>query len=184
MYETLELKREVLYEEVWTEPMSALAKKYSLSDVGLAKICRELKIPLPGRGYWQKEKMDKPPLPPLKFGDMDIYTLQREKKEILPIDEVHDAEARVLISLEESPQNKIQVHSRLIFPHPLIEKTLNTLNAANPDQYSRVSPHSDKCFNVSITRDSVNRAMRILDALVLRISLLQPNGLLRLCSTP
>lgn len=168
MYETLELKREALYEEVWSEPMSALARKYSLSDVGLAKICRKLKIPLPGRGYWQKEKMDKPPLPPLKLGDTDTYTLHCEKKKILPIDEAHDAEARVLISLEESPQNKIQVHSRLTSPHPLIEKTLNTLSAANPDQYSRVSPRSDKCFNVSITRNSINRAMRILDALVKR----------------
>jgi len=166
MYETIVLKREALYEEVWSEPMSALAMKYSLSDVGLAKICKKLKIPLPGRGYWQKEKMDKTPLPPLKFGDTETYTLHREKKEILPIDEVHDAEARVLMSLEESPQNRIQVHSRLNSPHPLIEKTLNTLNAANPDQYGRISPHSDKCFNVSITRNSINRAMRILDALV------------------
>ena len=74
MHETFELKREVLYEAVWSEPMSALAQKYSLSDVGLAKICRKLKIPFPGRGYWQKEKMDKPPLPPLKFGDTDTYT--------------------------------------------------------------------------------------------------------------
>lgn len=168
MYETLELKREALYEEVWSEPMSALARKYYLSDVGLAKICRKLKIPLPGRGYWQQEKMDKPPLPPLKFGDMDTYTLHREKKEILPVDEAHDAEARVLISLEESPQNKIQVRERLTSPHPLIEKTLHALNAAKPDQYGRVSPHSDKCFNVSISRNSINRAMRILDALVKR----------------
>jgi hypothetical protein len=140
MYETLELKREALYEEVWSEPMSVLARKYSLSDVGLAKICRKLKVPLPGRGYWQKEKMDKPPLPPLKFGDTDTYTLHREKKEMLPVDEAHDEEARVLISLEESPQNKIQVRERLASPHPLIEKTLHALNAAKPDQYSRVSP--------------------------------------------
>jgi hypothetical protein len=168
MRETLELKREALYEEVWSEPMSALARKYSLSDVGLTKICRKLKIPVPGRGYWQKKKMDKTPLPPLKFGDADSYTLHREKKDILPIDEAHDVEARSLISLEESPQNKIQVHPRLTFPHPLIEKTLNALNATNPDKYGRVSPHTDKCFSVSITRNSVNRAMRILDALVKR----------------
>jgi hypothetical protein len=168
MYETLELKREALYEEAWSEPMSALAQKYSLSDVGLAKICKKLKVPFPGRGYWQKKKIDKPPLPPLKFGDTDTYALRREKKEILPIDEAHNAEAQVLISLEESPQNKIQVHSRLTSPHPLIEKTLNTLNAANPDLYGRISPHSDKCFNVLITRNSINRAMRILNALVKR----------------
>ena len=32
-----------------------LAKKCDLYDVGLAKTCKKLKIPLPGRGYWAKK---------------------------------------------------------------------------------------------------------------------------------
>jgi hypothetical protein len=51
--------RNKLYEEVWSEPMQKLAKKYNLSDVGLAKICKKLKIPLPGRGYWAKKAAGK-----------------------------------------------------------------------------------------------------------------------------
>ena len=42
--------RETLYNEVWTEPVSVVAPRYGLSDVGLAKICRSLAIPLPSRG--------------------------------------------------------------------------------------------------------------------------------------
>lgn len=48
--------RETLYNEVWTEPVSVVAPRYGLSDVGLAKICRSLAIPLPSRGYWAKVK--------------------------------------------------------------------------------------------------------------------------------
>ena len=40
--------RERLYEEVWSEPVIVVAKRYGLSDVGLAKICKKLDIPRPG----------------------------------------------------------------------------------------------------------------------------------------
>ncbi|HEX2164095.1 MAG TPA: hypothetical protein VHM02_09120, partial [Thermoanaerobaculia bacterium] len=46
------LKREGLYELVWSRPVSSVAQDYGLSDVALAKICRRMGIPLPGRGYW------------------------------------------------------------------------------------------------------------------------------------
>ena len=44
------LKREDLYQEVWSTPMAQLAKKYNMSDTGLAKICKRMEIPRPGRG--------------------------------------------------------------------------------------------------------------------------------------
>jgi hypothetical protein len=53
---------------VGTDP--AVAKRYNLSDVGLAKVCRKLNIPRPGRGYWAMKAAGKttprrPPLPEL-----------------------------------------------------------------------------------------------------------------------
>jgi hypothetical protein len=59
--------REDLYEQVWTVPMTKLTKQYEVSDVALAKICRKLSIPLPGRGYWAKKDAKRPvgPRPPL-----------------------------------------------------------------------------------------------------------------------
>ena len=33
--------RNELYQEVWSTPMWTLAKKYGISDVGLAKVCRK-----------------------------------------------------------------------------------------------------------------------------------------------
>jgi hypothetical protein len=59
--------REDLYERVWTVPIRKLAKQYGVSDVALAKSCRKLSIPLPGRGYWAKKVANQPvgPRPPL-----------------------------------------------------------------------------------------------------------------------
>ncbi len=48
------LDRDKLYEEVWTEPMTKVSKRYEISDVALAKVCRKLEIPVPERGYWAR----------------------------------------------------------------------------------------------------------------------------------
>jgi DNA-binding transcriptional ArsR family regulator len=61
--------RKELYKRVWSQPIQKLAAAYGLSDVGLGKVCRKLKIPLPGRGYWTKRSAGKPvgTRPPLPF---------------------------------------------------------------------------------------------------------------------
>jgi hypothetical protein len=46
---SVRVERSVLYEQVWAEAMVNVAKKYGVSDVALAKICRKLTIPVPGR---------------------------------------------------------------------------------------------------------------------------------------
>jgi hypothetical protein len=61
--------RDELYELVWSTPMPQLAREYGLSDVGLAKVCRRLSIPVPGRSYRAKtqagQKVKRSPLLPL-----------------------------------------------------------------------------------------------------------------------
>lgn len=52
--------REKIYEEIWSEPIQRVAKRYDISDVGLAKVCKRLNIPRPGRGYWAIKAAGKP----------------------------------------------------------------------------------------------------------------------------
>lgn len=42
--------RKELYDLVWSEPMRDIAKRLEISDVGLAKACRNAEIPVPPRG--------------------------------------------------------------------------------------------------------------------------------------
>jgi hypothetical protein len=48
------ITREGLYVRVWSEPMTRIAEKFGISDVGLAKACRRANIPVPERGYWAR----------------------------------------------------------------------------------------------------------------------------------
>jgi hypothetical protein len=59
--------------------MRILAQQYGVSDVYLERVCRILRIPLPGLGYWAKKNAGKttkkrPPLPPLPDGGDKRYT--------------------------------------------------------------------------------------------------------------
>ncbi len=49
-------EREKLYNEVWEEPVSTVAKRYGISDVMIHKICKSMDIPVPPRGYWAKKR--------------------------------------------------------------------------------------------------------------------------------
>jgi hypothetical protein len=63
--------REALSEKAWVQPMQKLAKEFGISDVGLAKVCKKLFVPVPGHGYWARkaagQKMEpKPALLPVQ----------------------------------------------------------------------------------------------------------------------
>jgi len=80
MYDTnCKWDRQELYEKVWESPLRKLATEYGISDVGLAKICRKLEIPLPG--HWTKiacgRTIPRPPLPLLE----KVPVLMRQVRE-------------------------------------------------------------------------------------------------------
>lgn len=59
--------RTQLYNEIWKNPITEVAKKYHVSDKAIHKVCKSLGIPTPPAGYWSKirsgSKVKKTPLP-------------------------------------------------------------------------------------------------------------------------
>ena len=72
------MTREELYQHVWTTPINLLSEALGLSDVGLAKTCKQMNVPRPGRGYWARldagEQVKKVPLPSPSAADMRQWT--------------------------------------------------------------------------------------------------------------
>ncbi len=58
------ITREELYELVWSTPMIKVAEKFEVSGSYLARVCAELRVPRPERGYWAKLAVGKAPQRP------------------------------------------------------------------------------------------------------------------------
>ena len=92
-WEYTDFRREELYEEVWAEPVTKVAKRYAISDVGLRKICLDLEVPLPPVGYWAKlaagRAVKRPPL-----GTTKGPTTYRRSRYVAPLDDEFDVRYR------------------------------------------------------------------------------------------
>lgn len=173
------ITRKDLYDQVWSTPMRLLAKKFGLSDVGLAKVCRKHDIPRPSVGYWAKKqhgkKTTKPSLPPA--GDPKLETIKFEKPTPSPFparpkrsQPPRDADvAAALAAVNELPP--IVVGDTLENPHKLVvatEKALRQSFKAKPvDQYGLFAPAGDSpTLDILTSVTGVPRALRLANAVL------------------
>jgi hypothetical protein len=170
--ELVKLTREELYERVWAEPMKNLAPHYGLSDVGLAKTCKRLRVPVPGRGYWAKKAAGHPvkmkPLPPLP---MNPSLSDREVTLGYHAEPTHVSERpnalRKQKQFEFAPENLVVVPDTLRSPHPLIRRTEQILKQSGKSTFKQfLYNYQESYLDVEVTRDLLPRALRIMDALL------------------
>jgi len=159
--------RETLYAEVWTDPMTVVAERYGLSDVGLAKLCKRYAIPVPTRGYWAKVKagriMGRPPLPALPPSVPATTTLtplsteQRQKRTV----------ARNTLKRVKESYPKIDVPADLIAPHPLVREASKRLKQRDGwDSPSGLHSAPKEVLHLEVSRESLDRALRLADTLI------------------
>lgn len=164
---TRPVDRETLYNEVWAEPVSIVAPRYGLSDVGLAKICRKLAIPLPSRGYWAKvqagRSMGRVALPELKQPTQRNTSLVK-----LPSLEAAARQA----AKQEAARVRKEVQSELTTTYPkptaipLVEaasKRLRQRDGWPEGTLARSAPK--EVLNLSVTRATLDRALSLVEAL-------------------
>jgi hypothetical protein len=167
MNETVILKREDLYELVWARPLTHLAREFGLSDVGFAKHCRKMKIPLPGPGYWTRVKhgvqVKIPPLPPVHDPKLQQVRLGRAIK---AVPKAATREEDPVIAIERLLENRISVQTTLISPHPLVKATIEALKRREPDKYGRIQPYGPQCLDIRVSPASQQRALLVMDALI------------------
>src|SRR5205809_4507887 len=113
-----QLTREQLYEKVWSAPATQVAAELGISDVALAKRCKQLNVPKPSLGYWAKvaagQKPEKTSLPPTAS---EVFVQAAEK----PLEKT--------LSLPETTEQL----------HPLAMELIRTFAARKPDSDKRIS---------------------------------------------
>jgi hypothetical protein len=150
--ENVVYRRADLYEEIWKEPVRTVAKRYGVSDVALGKICRRMRIPIPGLGHWARirvgQVVPQPPLPSLPDGTPSeiIHERWRPRAE------------RPDLPRSEPSDPPIIVPDKLHNPHKLVSETSRVLRG--------VRTPTDRRLDVSVSKESRGRALRIMNALL------------------
>lgn len=159
--------REALYAEVWTEPVSVVAKRYGLSDVGLMKACARMSIPVPRRGYWAKVKAGHPAqkalLPVLKTSarvPVGPTPLTEPEQEIrAAAKEVATATKRNLVDaapIVDSPEL-----------HPLVRAAGARLRRKSGwDHRAGLRSAEKEVLNICVTEHMVERALQVANLLI------------------
>lgn len=167
-WETVVCTRDELYEQVWSAPVRDVAKRYGLSDVGLAKVCSKLAVPIPGRGHWSRiaagQELEREPLPPPVEGLPLDHEIRRWKQpdDGAPVGD----EAKELLAREQEPEMRLIVPEQLRQPHPLVREAAQLLRQkrALADLGRVQKVHA--CLDIKTSSDTLDRALRIFDTLL------------------
>jgi hypothetical protein len=171
------IDRTALYELVWQEPMTKIAPRFGLSDVGLAKACKRNNIPRPPAGYWAQKAVGKAPrrtpLPAIKDGEAKPITfLPDEKPKPAPMqsqsERVKDEKLKTLIAFEQQPENKITIVQNPNKLHPIVQGTKTWLaECAKPFDHRSIRPRYDgPSLTFDVSKASQPRALILMDALI------------------
>ncbi|HMG17988.1 MAG TPA: hypothetical protein VK573_04635 [Gemmatimonadales bacterium] len=164
--EETRVSREELYEKVWTEPVRTVAKGFGVSDVALAKQCKNLKIPLPGRGYWSKKAAGKSvrriPLPALPLNDAVTPRAKTFSPPPVIVNPELPGPVADQIAFEADPANAIVVREDLRSLQPLVKATRDVLEGkVDPGNWrDGLTPRLD----IDVSKSQLRRALPIMDA--------------------
>jgi hypothetical protein len=162
-----ELTRRRVFERVWGAPMIKLARKFGLSDRGLAKLCARHGIPVPGRGFWARvasgQKLKRPPLRMPEKGDQ-IVVIDGSGPRIAP--DPQPPEVLAQIEFEGRPENLISILEETGRYHRLVRATRVSLAKRKQDYNRGIVSSGPGALHLRVSPASKVRALRILDAFV------------------
>lgn len=181
--------RQLLYEEIWTEPLAAVAERYGISHVELTEICGALSIPLPTGNYWLKlragKRPSRAPLPPQPPAEPEAIRLKlpaklaagnrREKATPQVVDQNGEPKTtnEGLPTLKENsdstqPTKRRTTEVEKSF-HPIVKETIAFLRKAEPrftHKKGGLLWAPDSVLNVAVTKQGLQRAAILVDSLI------------------
>ncbi len=166
------LTRRQLYDMVWREPMSKLAKKYMISDNGLRKICRKMRVPFPQAGYWQKVKYGKE-VGKTKLGDKyegkAKHTFVLRTEDNLKDTDIISPLKTLMLEIDNDDSLPLKVPDRLSSPDKLIIQARSIFEDEKKSyQYrqGKIISSRNNGIDIRVAPKNIGRALRFMDTLI------------------
>ncbi len=159
-----EVDRETLYDQVWSAPMTKVAKRYGVSSSYLARVCEMLGVPRPERGYWAKIAAGKevriPALPEAKAEDELIWSrsgLPDPAKNIVTPKSYKSAGSRTV------RKRAAEVPS----VHPLLRDVRGLFLKGRMTENGYLKPHKWNLVDIITSESSLDSALKIANSVFL-----------------
>jgi hypothetical protein len=160
------LTREEIYRMVWDMPMTEIAKKYTISDVGFRKLCIRLKVPFPKAGYWSKIKaghqVEQATLTKIKNDGVTVTLDERPPEQ--PVKKVSELDVLTKkMALEKLP---FKVPGRLHNPAPLVIEARQSLKELTDPNYPGMMITGKGQLDIRVSPSNAGRALRFMDTFI------------------
>lgn len=160
------LTREEIYRMVWDMPMTEIARKYIISDVGFRKLCIRLQVPFPKAGYWAKVKaghqVNQGVLKKIENGNLTVDLEQRPPEQ--PVKKVSELDQLTKkMELEKLP---FTVPARLHHPDPLVMEASKSLKKLTDHNYPGMAVTDKGQLDIRVSPSNTGRALRFMDTLI------------------
>lgn len=152
--------RVALYAEIWAEPMTTVAAKYGISSSYLARVCAELNVPRPARGYWAKlahgKRVKRPALPAARPGDVLEWRRGGGVRREAPL-----PPASPVVTHDRS--RKVRVARRT--PHPMIDGARDHFAGNRTADSGHLRPLKRRLVDLYVSEAVLDRAIAFASAL-------------------
>lgn len=147
----MSVSREKLYDEIWTEPITIVSKRYEVSDSYLVRILKSLNIPRPPRGYWAMVSAgihpEKPPLPAAKLGDAVTWS--------------RDGQTEFATRTTVEPKSTRSKRTARISTHGLVREAHEHFKKVRDSRSSYLKPYKKLTIDLIVSNDTLDRGLSI-----------------------
>jgi hypothetical protein len=147
----MSVTREKLYDEIWTEPITKVSKRYGVSDSYLIRVLKGLNVPRPSRGYWATVAAgihpEKPPLPTAKPGDAITWS--------------RDGQIEFATSTAVETKATRSKRTARVAIHGLVREAYEHFKNVRDSSSAYLKPYKKLTIDLIVSKDTLERGLSI-----------------------
>jgi hypothetical protein len=162
--------RRELYDLVWSEPRLSISKKYNISDAGIVKMCKDISVPLPKAGHWEKiragKKVDIQELSSEYSGENEVTLFLKKEGDQSSANVLSPVAIRQQ-EIENDSKLTLIVPDKLAKPDELIISAKESLTQKRPHGLHNGLVYTSRDeISISVTPGNIGRALRFMDTFI------------------